>query len=310
VTGGTGFIGSHLVRRLVADGCRVHLLARPGSSPWRIADELPAVTVWPGDVTDAASVESCVAAVEPEVVFHLAGMTAGRTAAGPSLFDPSLDTNLSGSLHLIRAVTRHAPRLRLFVRLGGLSEYGHGPIPFAEGQREAPATTYAASQVAVTHLCQMLARSHGFPAVTLRPALVYGPAQGEDFFIPSVIRHCLGGMSFDMTSGEQTRDLVFVDDVVGALVAAAGRPDITGEVINVGSGREYVIRAVAEKIVGMTGADIALRIGARPDNPAEVRRLVCSTAKADQLLGWRAAVPLDVGLARTVAWYRAHPAGA
>lgn len=307
VTGGTGFIGSHLVHRLLTEGCRVCVLVRPSRSPGRIADVLSDLSIWPGDVTDALNVQECVATISPEIVFHLAGATEGRIIdPGLTGLDRSFDTNLHGSLNVIRAAQSAGSRLRKFIRLGGLAEYGNGPTPFREEQREAPASTYAASQVAVTHLGQMLARTLNFPIVTLRPALTYGPAQSEDFFIPSCIRHCLRGVPFEMTSGEQSRDLVYIDDVVDALLKAAKSSSVSGEVINIGSGRDCRIREVAETIVRMSGANIPLRIGAKADHPADIRCLFCSPAKAERILNWRALTPLDAGLQKTISWFRSE----
>ncbi|NOT29318.1 MAG: NAD-dependent epimerase/dehydratase family protein, partial [Planctomycetes bacterium] len=220
VTGGTGFIGSHLVHALVGLGAEVHVLHRPSSARGRLTDVAERVTTWVGDLTDAQSIQEICAEIEPRSVYHLAADT-GVRLADPELeaVRASLAQNVLGSLNLVLAL-RRAGSTRVLVRLGGVEEYGRGRAPFRETQREAPVSPYSASQVAVTHYLQMLQPSLGFDALTLRPSLVYGPAQSERFFVPSLVRACLAGRVFAMTSGTQVRDLLFVNDLVAALLSA------------------------------------------------------------------------------------------
>lgn len=308
VTGGTGFIGAHLVRRLVADGANVHLLVRPRSHFDRLADVRVSVAHTALELADKPALAACLRGVQPDVVFHLAGVTAGRgtdarLASAAALLEHSYEVNLTGTLHLLLAVAHEAPAARV-IRTGGLAEYGNGPVPFREEQREAPVSPYAASQVAATHLGQSVVRQFGLAVTTVRPALTYGPAQSDSFFIPSLILACLEGRPFDMTTGTQTRDFVYVDDVVGALVAAATAPGVAGQIVNAGSGREVRIDEVASLIVRMTGGRTALRVGAQPGRPGDLERLFCDPERARQLLGWVARTSLDAGLERTIAWYR------
>src|SRR5439155_23050557 len=107
---------------------------------------------------------------------------------------------------------------------GGLEEYGTAPTPYDEFQREAPISPYSASQVATAHYVGVLQHHTMARIVTLRPALVYGPDQSTDFFIPSLIVSCLRGATFDMTDGTQGRDLLYIDDLVDAIVLAATAP--------------------------------------------------------------------------------------
>ena len=304
VTGGTGFLGSHLVRALVARGLEVHVPHRPGSDRRRLTDVAGRVTFWPLDLTDADGVEATCRAAQPETVVHLAGNT-GLRFIKPDLAGvrESVEQSVLGSLNLVLALHRTgAPRI--VVRAGGVEEYGRGPAPFAETQREAPVSPYSASQVAVTHYLQMLQPALAFPVVTLRPALVYGPAQSEEFLIPSLIRHCLEGRDFSMTSGEQVRDLVYVADVVDAVLLAAVRLDLGGRVINVGSGRRHKVAEVARAVVRLSGAAIALRVDPARARASEIQDHCFDTGLAERLLGWRSTTDLEAGLTATIAWYR------
>jgi len=307
VTGGTGFLGSHLTRRLAAAGCRTTLAVRAQSSIDRIVDVGPAPHLVHVDFSAQDSVDACVRAARPDVVFHLAGLTSARRAIGPGGSTDlglvrSFEVNLMGALRLFQAVASQAPAARV-VRTGTVAEYGIGPAPSREEQRGEPASPYGASQLAATELGETLFRQLGLPVTTLRLALTYGPAQSETFFIPALIRACLNGQPFEMTQGDQTRDYLFVDDVIDALVEAAVAPGIAGLVLNVGSGYEYRIADVAALIVSLTGGTAELRMGRLPAGTDPVR-LACDPARIHRLLGWEARTPLAAGLEQTIAWYR------
>ena len=131
-------------------------------------------------------------------------------------------------------------------------------MSYIESQREQPVSPYSASQVAVTHYLQMLAPHLSYRALTVRPALIYGPAQSSTFFIPRLIEHCLQGRDFGISSGHQGRDLLYIDDLIDALLLLLETPLSTGEIVNIGADREYMMADVAATIIRLTGAKIRL----------------------------------------------------
>lgn len=309
VTGATGFIGSHLARRLVKDGCDVHVLHRPGASLARIADLEGSLTAWAADLRDRDRVESVVARVAPRHAFHLANATDLRFLdADLERVRESVENNLLGGINLLVAL-RRAGSVRRAVRAGTLEEYGHGPAPFSEDQREAPVTPYSASQVALTHYWQMLQPALSFEAATVRLALTYGPGQSERFFLPSLIRHCREGRDFDLTSGEQRRDLVFVTDVVEALCRAATAAGLAGRIVNVGTGHSHRVVDVARRVVGLCGSPIEVRVGAAAPRSFEIADFLGRTERARELLGWEASIGLEAGLRLTIDASRQEPGG-
>ncbi len=304
ITGGTGFIGSHLARRLVDDH-EVHVFARAESSTARIAEVESKLTMWRGDITDAGSIQDCVSALQPEIVFHLAGDTSGRRWTGDfSEIDSSIAVNLSGTLNLVRALHALPEPPRRMIRAGGLAEYGTAPVPFDEDDLAMPVSAYGASQAAATLFVTALRSQLRFPIITLRFAAVYGPGRSEDFFLPSLIVHCLAGEEFSMTSGDQPWDLVYIDDAVDSLLSACVAKIQSSEIINIGSGLKPTLREIAEAAVKKIGGDARLRIGAVAPSAGDVPKLYCKIDKARRLLGWEPRVDLDSGLDRTIAWYR------
>jgi nucleoside-diphosphate-sugar epimerase len=307
LTGATGFIGAHLTSRLVNEGAHVSVLVRRALADGRLSSLEGRISAQRGDVTDLAAVRAALAESRAEVVFHLAADTGARRAElGWDGVARALRVNLDGTLTVLRAVQESSHEVAAFVRAGGLEEYGAGPIPYREGQREAPISAYSASQVAATHFCQVLQRDTAAAIITLRPALVYGPGQSDDFFIPSLIRSCLANAPFEMTSGEQGRDLLYVDDVVEAFARAASRPELRGQVVNVGAGVEYAMRDVARMIVRLTGSTAPLDVGAKPARAGDIAHLLADASLARERLGWSAHVGLEEGLQRTITWYRSN----
>jgi nucleoside-diphosphate-sugar epimerase len=286
VTGAAGFVGGHLLRALAAKGWEVRATARdrPGFASL--------------DVTDAAAVDAAVDGCD--VVFHLAAHR-GRAFAE---LDEIARVNTLGAANVLAAATRrgaHAPRV---VLVGSAEEYGTAPsLPFREDGLALPLSAYGASKLAATNLA--LAVSDAVPAVVLRPSLIYGPGQPMPQLVVSVVRAALAGGTCVIHGGTQTRDLVYVDDVVEALLRAAERANgpARGAVINVGSGEEHAVRHVAERIVALAGAGTLEYRGAST-RPGDVPRIVLDTGRARALLDWTARTPLDEGLRRTLDGFR------
>jgi UDP-glucose 4-epimerase len=204
-------------------------------------------------------------------------------------------------LNLLESLDR--THLERFVQIGSSDEYGLGPAPQRENQRELPISPYSLGKVAATHFIQMLHRTEALPAVILRLFLVYGPGQDHRRFIPQVILGCMRGEQFPLTIGNQLRDFCFVEDVVRAIFLSLSCDHVNGEVINIGYGKPYRIREVVEQVVSIVGIGQP-RFGAIPYREGENMALYPNTTNAYQMLGWRPQVSLNEGLEKTVKWFK------
>lgn len=305
VTGASGFIGSHLVRRLLSDGEEVHVLLRKEARAERLAG-LEGITRWTADLGDTPALELCLHSVRPNLIFHCAGSSSARKSSGWEPVRDAFRTNLDGLVNLLEAACVTGAPLRSLIRLGGLEEYGNGRAPFLETQREAPRSAYSASQVAGTHLLQAIQPTLPFAAVTLRPALIYGPGQSSDFMIPALIQSLLAGSPFPLTAGRSRRDLLHIDDLVGAMIAASKSDGLAGEVINIATGVARQMRTIARAIGRIAGRMDLLRFGEVPERNNDIIDLRADASKAERLLAWRPATSLARGLSRTIEWYRDH----
>jgi nucleoside-diphosphate-sugar epimerase len=302
VTGAAGFIGANLVRRLVELGAQVTALVHPSSSLWRLEDLSGDLAVQRVDITDSGRLAAAMRGIAPEIVFHLAAKgAASHDVSARQLFT----INLLGTLNLLAATD--ALSYRRFVHTGGSSEYGPRPVPLRETDRLEPVTSYGASKAAATLACQQWAREHGRPLVVLRPFSVYGPWESPSRLIPTAIRSAFEGHALPLTPPGCHRDFVYVDDVVDACLLAATHDAGDGEILNVGTGRQSSNEEVIRIVERVSGRSIDTRIGEYPPRRSDTAHWSADTAKAEQVLGWKARRTLETGLQSTVAWWSGRP---
>jgi len=304
ITGGAGFIGSHLALRCLENGDSVHAIVRPGTSLDRLRGFEDRLSLHRFDVGDGERLGDFFAEAKPQQVFHCATRTRWNPGAGLADAFGSVERDLVNLLTLLAVAEAAQPGPQVMIRVGSLAEYGPGPAPFVESQRELPINAYAAGLVAGTHYAQMLQPRLSFPVITVRLALVYGPRQSEDFLVPSLIRRCLAGRATTLNRPDDRRDLIHIDDAVDALIrlGAAPPPDIG--IVNVATGIAPTMREVAETIIELTGAKSAMVKSAGRGAGSGVADLRGSPALLRDLMGWEARTSLTDGLKSTVAWYR------
>jgi UDP-glucose 4-epimerase len=298
VTGATGFIGSHLAERLLAEAAEVTLAVEPRASKANVASILDQVCVREVDLRDGQMVRRLVRECQPSRVYHLAAVGVTDPGVNPRL---AMQVNVMGTLSLMEALKETA--CNCFVNTGTCYEYGHNIPPMREDQMVDPINAYAASKSAAWLFCNMYHRTRGYPIVTVRPFTVYGPRQSERALVPQAIISALRGKDFEMTGGEQTRDFTYVDDVVEGYIRASLSEKAIGQTINLGTGEEHAIKDVALKVLELMGNPVKPLIGALPYRPREIWRLYSDSSKARELLGWQPQVGLEDGLRKTIAWY-------
>jgi nucleoside-diphosphate-sugar epimerase len=260
------------------------------------------VTVLRADIADAETLRKVLPPEGFDYVVNCGGYVdhAPYKAGGRALIAAHFD----GLMNLIDGIDRD--RLKGWVNIGSSDEYGSSAAPQSENDREQPISPYSLGKTAATHLLQMLHRTEGFPGVTLRLFLTYGPGQTDRRLLPSIIRSCLAGDKFATSEGAQLRDFCFIADTVEAIFSALLAPAAHGDVINIGSGQPVAIRQVVERVADLVGGGEP-EFGALPYRPGESMALYADAQKAQNLLGWRATTSLDDGLRQTIDWVRTHP---
>jgi nucleoside-diphosphate-sugar epimerase len=300
VTGGTGLIGSALCRRLVANGDRVTVLARPDADCWRLAEIADRLSIVELDLSSFEQVAAAVGDAEPEVVFHLAcsvfnppGLTAGE----------HLDVNVRGTLCLLEAL-KDRPHSR-FVYTGSAAEYppGNG---LTETLNPAPGNIYGAMKACASQLIDSYARLYGLNAARAVLFTVYGPREAPHRLVPSTILSALHGRAVRIRDGSVQRDMLYVEDAVDGLFAMAAADLAPGMVLNLCSGAGLPVRHVAEEILRLMHAASGIDEHPGETRPDEIRIVSGNNRRARELLAWRPRWSLQDGLRESIAWCRAH----
>ena len=308
VTGGDGFIGSHLVERLVADGHRVRAMAMYsafGTRGWldHLSDDVaPEVDVVPTDVRDPRAVREFIG--DASVVYHLAALIAiPYSYRAPQSY---LDTNAAGTLNVLEAARdRGTGRV---VHTSTSEVYGTAQrVPIDESHPLQAQSPYAASKIAADKLAESYHLSFGVPVVTLRPFNTYGPRQSARAVIPTVATQLAAGRRLRLGLLTPTRDFTHVTDTVAAFVAVGTAPAgrVVGRVLNAGTGVETSIADVVAMVGEILGIDPDVEREderMRPD-ASEVMRLVSDATALRDATGWTPTMALRDGLASTVAWF-------
>jgi UDP-glucose 4-epimerase len=297
VTGGAGFIGSNLVERLIERGDEVAVVDSLVTG--RAENVAAAATLHEVDITDPPALDRAFAAAAPEVVFHLAAQIDVRH----SVADPADDlrVNGGGTIAVLDAARRHGARHVVFASTGGAIYGDTDVVPTPEDVEARPLAPYGMGKLAAEGYARLFEDLYGVRATALRFANVYGPRQdplGEGGVIAIYCGLAVrGGEAIAYGDGEQTRDFVYVGDVVDALIAAAdGRP--FGP-FNVGTGVETSVNELARRL------DLPVRH--EPARPGEVQRSCLDPSRAARELGWSAQTDLERGLELTLEWARAQP---
>ena len=302
VTGGAGFIGSNLVDALVERGDEVEVL--DDLSTGRAENLEGAVSrgavLHPADVRDAERVAALVAAAAPDAIFHLAAQIDVRRAVADPAFDAAV--NVAGTINVLEAARRAGVRRVVNSSTGGAIYGDAASIPTGEDTTPAPLAPYGQSKHAAEGYLGLYGRLHGLSAVSLRYANVYGPRQdphGEGGVVAIFCgKLAEGGRPVAFGDGRQTRDYVYVGDIVAANLAAAGS-DWVGA-CNIGTGTETTVIELAEALAGLDGSR-PFELEHAPERPGEVRRSAIDPSLAREARGWEARVALPEGLRRTLA---------
>ena len=308
VTGSDGFIGSHLVERLLDENCQIKAFVYYNSfNSWGWLDTFPKdklknIEIFAGDIRDPSGVR--IAIKEVDVVFHLAALI-GIPFSYHSP-DSYIDTNIKGTLNVLQSCREYDIER---VVIASTSEvYGTAQyVPIDEKHPFQGQSPYSASKIGADKIAESFYRSFSVPVVIARPFNTYGPRQSARAVIPTIITQLLNGKrAIHLGSLHPTRDLNYVRDVCKAFIALAQCDNAIGREVNIGSGYEISIGDLAKLIISLINPEAEIvfeNLRKRPEE-SEVEQLLCDNSLICKLTGWRPEITLEEGLRKTIEWFK------
>jgi UDP-glucuronate 4-epimerase len=312
VTGGAGFIGSHLVEKLLSEGHEVSILDDfndfydPKIKQGNIAGIADHITIHRGDLRDSRKVREIFHREKFELVIHLAA----RAGVRPSIGQPQLyyEANVNGTLNLLEAA--RAIGVGRFIFASSSSVYGLSKqVPFSEDlQLKQTVSPYAATKIAGEYLCSTYSHLYKMRIVALRFFTVYGPRQRPDLAIHKFTRRIWDGQAIDQFGdGTTRRDYTYIDDIIQGVIASLGYEGAPFDIFNLGESETIQLSDLISAIEQVLGRKA--KINYLPEQPGDVPLTCADISKARRLLGYQPTTPLRVGLPRFVEWFhqtRAH----
>lgn len=297
IVGGTGFIGENFARLADRSGYKLVIISL--NEPVK-RQKLNNATYLQVDITNFNQLQGKLKDYSFDYVVNLSGYIdhSEFLKGGNEL----IDSHFEGVRNLLKLI--NWKRLKRFVQIGSSDEYGDIPAPQAENLREQPISSYSLGKLASTQMLQMLHRTENFPAVILRLFLVYGPGQNNNRFLPQIIKGCLSGESFPVSSGGQLRDFCFVDDVSFGILKSLDNDNdnVNGEIINIASGKPITIREVVEIVQKKINFGNP-QFGVIKYRVSENMALYADISKARTMLKWSPNVSIEDGISRTIKSY-------
>lgn len=296
VIGGTGFLGSAVVRAAVEAGVEVTVLGRASSDRWRLREVEGRYRYVETSLTQIESIDPKVPQGTVVVNAAAAGVNQRETDSAALIA-----TNVVGTADAVRWA--HHWGCSRFVLLGSSGEYGTG-VRHQEGNPLHPTSEYGATRASATLIARAYGAAHDFDVVVMRPFAVFGPYEAPHRLIPHVITHALRGEPIRISSGEQTRDYVYLEDVVDGIARGCTYEAARHGIFNLCSGVETSVRNAAEIAAALVDPGSNLVVGGMGGIPGEMGRTTGDSAMAREQLGWEPQYDLRTGLEATVSWFR------
>jgi len=302
VTGGSGFIGSHLIPELVKLEYDVYSLERYVTGRYVLGGRRAVKTVF-GDLRDSFHIRNVIRNIQPDAVVHLASIS----PVSYSYDHPNevLETNFLGTVNLAESCSREVPHFKHFLFAGTSEEYGDQKVmPLKETSPLRPCSPYAVSKIAADKYLQYMRDAHNFPVTILRNFNTYGRKENTHFVVERIIVQMLEGKSVMLGNPKPVRDFLYVDDHVNSYMTCLGNDNAIGEIFNFCTGRGISIAQLVESVKKITHFKGEMIWNTIPERPFDPMTLIGDCSKAKQLLDWKPRFSLEKGLKFTIKFWK------
>nr|WP_304220166.1 NAD(P)-dependent oxidoreductase [Fredinandcohnia onubensis] len=301
ITGANGFIGSHVVQRMVQEEALVSVLVRESSDLWRIEEYKKDIDIHLVDLRDSSAIDKIVKQIKPDFIFHVGAY--GVDSRQKDYFTAA-STNIMGTMNLLNSVKDIG--CKKFINVGTCMEYGDKQEIIKENSYLEPDSIYGSTKASATIIAHQIAKENNINLVTLRPFGIFGEKEGSHKFFPYIILSILEGKEVNLTPCEQYRDYCYIENIMDGFVLAAKNEAVNHEIFNIGNGEIFKLKHFVDLIYKEMGLQKQPNYGAIPYRKNEVWRQQPDTTKIKRFLNWEPKVSLEEGIKRTINWYMAN----
>lgn len=298
ITGGTGFVGSNLVRKLSTSNNEIHLLTKKSSDFWRIKDIKKKLDIHKVDLYEKEKLKKIINKINPEIVFHIAANGVQHSENMSQI----LETNIIGTFNLFSILTNQ--NVKRIVNIGSVFEYGESNKKrISETDCLKPSSIYGITKTTQTSIANYFFKFRSLPVTTLRLFTPYGMFEKRGRLIPDIMLSIIMNKELKITSAKSTRDFIFIDDVVDAMIKASKTTNINGEIFNIGLGESYSVEniiKISEKISNHKIKTVFLN-NIQKKSKEDV---YANTDKARKNLKWKPNYSIEKGLKKSYHWYK------
>ncbi|MBK5447265.1 NAD(P)-dependent oxidoreductase [Bacillus sp. TH22] len=299
ITGGYGFIGSHLVRRLLHLQAKIVLFIRASSDSWRLKNILKNIETYEVDIRDKAQVQDAIKKINPDYIFHLAayGVNSAHTD-----YMHAIETNIIGTCNIIQAAK--FVNCKKIINMGSSSEYGNKMEPIHENMLLTPVDIYGSTKAASTILAHQIASENNINLITLRPFGIFGEAEEPHKLFSYIILQVLQNKDVNLTLCNQLRDYCYIENIIDACILAIENTNVQNEIFNIGSGNIYPLKHYVELLFKHLNTHSRPSYGAISSRTNERWIPEANIQKIKNSLSWEPRINIEEGIIKTINWYK------
>lgn len=299
ITGGLGFIGSHLVNRMLKEKAKVFIIERKKSNPWRIKSIINKVNIAEADIINSKEIYKVIKNIDPEYVFHLA---AYGVDSSKKEYITAINTNVEGTVNILNSLKDTG--CKKIINIGTCAEYGDRTELMNEDMRPIPVSIYGSTKACSTILAHQIARENSIDIVTLRPFGIFGEGEAPHKIFCHIILSILQNKDVELTNCEQYRDYCYVENIIDGMLLSAKNSSIKDNIFNIASGNVYPLKYYVDLIFKNINTTKKPLYGAIPYRKNEMWTPKADISKIKSMLHWVPKISVEDGIIKTIDWYR------